>query len=124
MGLSVTKDPDTAVAGIPGLATVLVGGFGMAGMPVVLVENHVTWARPVPAASLLDGAVVDSSLPTLGVASDAPAAAADTVVAVDQLDELTPARAHERAGRRAGHGTAAASDNSRASSSGAVIIGQ
>jgi 3-oxoadipate CoA-transferase alpha subunit len=34
----VTGDPDEAVAGIEDGATVLVGGFGMAGMPVTLIE--------------------------------------------------------------------------------------
>jgi len=35
---SVVTDPDEAVAGIADGATVLVGGFGMAGMPVVLID--------------------------------------------------------------------------------------
>src|SRR5690349_17194887 len=35
---TVTTDADEAVAGIADGATVLVGGFGMAGMPVSLVE--------------------------------------------------------------------------------------
>jgi 3-oxoadipate CoA-transferase alpha subunit len=35
---AVTGDPDEAVAGIADGATVLVGGFGMAGMPVTLIE--------------------------------------------------------------------------------------
>jgi 3-oxoadipate CoA-transferase alpha subunit len=34
----VTADPDEAVAGVEDGATVLVGGFGMAGMPVTLIE--------------------------------------------------------------------------------------
>jgi 3-oxoadipate CoA-transferase, alpha subunit len=38
VGLLVTTDPDAAVAGIPDGATVLVGGFGMAGMPVDLID--------------------------------------------------------------------------------------
>ncbi|MEO7235906.1 MAG: 3-oxoacid CoA-transferase subunit A [Lapillicoccus sp.] len=38
MGFSVTTDADAAVAGIPDGATVLVGGFGMAGMPVHLID--------------------------------------------------------------------------------------
>jgi 3-oxoadipate CoA-transferase alpha subunit len=33
-----TTDPDAAVAGIPDGATVLIGGFGMAGMPVDLID--------------------------------------------------------------------------------------
>jgi len=36
--LSVVTDPDEAVSGIADGATVLVGGFGMAGMPVVLID--------------------------------------------------------------------------------------
>ncbi|MFI7455086.1 3-oxoacid CoA-transferase subunit A [Nonomuraea sp. NPDC049714] len=35
---AVTRDPDEAVAGIADGATVLIGGFGMAGMPVTLIE--------------------------------------------------------------------------------------
>lgn len=35
---ALTGDPDEAVAGIADGATVLVGGFGMAGMPVTLIE--------------------------------------------------------------------------------------
>ncbi|GGP15747.1 3-oxoacid CoA-transferase subunit A [Nonomuraea glycinis] len=35
---AITGDPDEAVAGIADGATVLVGGFGMAGMPVTLIE--------------------------------------------------------------------------------------
>jgi 3-oxoadipate CoA-transferase alpha subunit len=35
---SVVTDPDEAVSGIADGATVLVGGFGMAGMPVVLID--------------------------------------------------------------------------------------
>jgi 3-oxoadipate CoA-transferase alpha subunit len=35
---AVTGDPDEAVAGIADGATVLIGGFGMAGMPVTLIE--------------------------------------------------------------------------------------
>ena len=35
---AVVTDPDEAVAGIADGATVLVGGFGMAGMPVVLID--------------------------------------------------------------------------------------
>lgn len=38
MRLSITTDPDAAVAGILDGATVLVGGFGMAGMPVNLID--------------------------------------------------------------------------------------
>lgn len=38
MRFSVTTDADEAVAGIPDGATVLIGGFGMAGMPVDLVD--------------------------------------------------------------------------------------
>jgi 3-oxoadipate CoA-transferase alpha subunit len=34
----VVADPDEAVAGIEDSSTVLVGGFGMAGMPVTLIE--------------------------------------------------------------------------------------
>jgi 3-oxoadipate CoA-transferase alpha subunit len=34
----VVEDPDEAVAGIEDSSVVLVGGFGMAGMPVVLIE--------------------------------------------------------------------------------------
>jgi 3-oxoadipate CoA-transferase alpha subunit len=34
----VVTDPDEAVAGIKDSSTVLVGGFGMAGMPVILIE--------------------------------------------------------------------------------------
>jgi 3-oxoadipate CoA-transferase alpha subunit len=37
-GTVVTADPDEAVAGVEDGATVLVGGFGMAGMPVTLIE--------------------------------------------------------------------------------------
>jgi 3-oxoadipate CoA-transferase alpha subunit len=36
--VSIVSDPDAAVAGIADGATVLVGGFGMAGMPVDLVD--------------------------------------------------------------------------------------
>jgi 3-oxoadipate CoA-transferase, alpha subunit len=35
---SVVTDPDEAVSGVAEGATVLVGGFGMAGMPVVLID--------------------------------------------------------------------------------------
>ena len=35
---AITEDPGEAVAGIADGATVLVGGFGMAGMPVTLIE--------------------------------------------------------------------------------------
>ena len=35
---SVVTDPDEAVSGVADGATVLVGGFGMAGMPVVLID--------------------------------------------------------------------------------------
>jgi 3-oxoadipate CoA-transferase, alpha subunit len=35
---SLTDDADAAVAGVPDGATVLVGGFGMAGMPVTLID--------------------------------------------------------------------------------------
>ncbi|MEP6628944.1 MAG: 3-oxoacid CoA-transferase subunit A [Lapillicoccus sp.] len=38
MAFALTSDADAAVAGIPDGATVLVGGFGMAGMPVHLVD--------------------------------------------------------------------------------------
>ena len=38
MTLQVCADPDEAVAGIASGSTVLVGGFGLAGMPVALVE--------------------------------------------------------------------------------------
>ena len=38
MSTLITTDPDVAVAGIEDGATVLVGGFGMAGMPVTLVD--------------------------------------------------------------------------------------
>lgn len=38
MRTTVTGDPDEAVAGIEDGSTILVGGFGMAGMPVVLIE--------------------------------------------------------------------------------------
>jgi 3-oxoadipate CoA-transferase, alpha subunit len=34
----ITRDPDEAVAGVEDGATVLVGGFGMAGMPVTLID--------------------------------------------------------------------------------------
>jgi 3-oxoadipate CoA-transferase, alpha subunit len=34
----ITDDPDEAVAGVEDGATVLVGGFGMAGMPVTLID--------------------------------------------------------------------------------------
>jgi 3-oxoadipate CoA-transferase alpha subunit len=34
----VVTDPDEAVAGVEDSSTILVGGFGMAGMPVVLIE--------------------------------------------------------------------------------------
>ena len=36
--VSIVSDPDAAVAGIADGATVLVGGFGMAGMPVDLID--------------------------------------------------------------------------------------
>jgi 3-oxoadipate CoA-transferase, alpha subunit len=36
--VSIVTDADAAVAGIPDGATVLVGGFGMAGMPVDLID--------------------------------------------------------------------------------------
>ncbi len=38
MRFAITADADEAVAGIPDGATVLVGGFGMAGMPVHLID--------------------------------------------------------------------------------------
>lgn len=38
MSTLITADPDAAVAGIEDGATVLVGGFGMAGMPVTLID--------------------------------------------------------------------------------------
>jgi 3-oxoadipate CoA-transferase alpha subunit len=38
MRFMTTTDPDAAVAGIPDGATVLIGGFGMAGMPVDLID--------------------------------------------------------------------------------------
>lgn len=38
MRLTITTDSDAAVAGIADGATVLVGGFGMAGMPVNLID--------------------------------------------------------------------------------------
>ena len=34
----ITEDPHAAVEGVPDGATVLVGGFGMAGMPTVLID--------------------------------------------------------------------------------------
>jgi 3-oxoadipate CoA-transferase, alpha subunit len=34
----ITDDPDAAVAGIGDGSTILIGGFGMAGMPVILVD--------------------------------------------------------------------------------------
>ena len=34
----ITDDPDAAVAGIPDGSTILIGGFGMAGMPVTLID--------------------------------------------------------------------------------------
>jgi len=38
MRFAITTDPDAAVAEIPDGATVLIGGFGMAGMPVDLID--------------------------------------------------------------------------------------
>jgi 3-oxoadipate CoA-transferase, alpha subunit len=38
MSVHMCSDPDEAVAGIEDGSTVLVGGFGMAGMPVVLID--------------------------------------------------------------------------------------
>lgn len=38
MSTLITADADTAVAGVEDGATVLVGGFGMAGMPVTLID--------------------------------------------------------------------------------------
>src|SRR4051812_7561428 len=38
MSATVTADPDEAVGGIDDGSTVLVGGFGMAGMPVTLID--------------------------------------------------------------------------------------
>jgi len=38
MSVTVCADPDEAVTGVADGATVLVGGFGMAGMPVALVD--------------------------------------------------------------------------------------
>jgi 3-oxoadipate CoA-transferase, alpha subunit len=40
--LEIFSDPDEAVAGIRDGSTVLVGGFGMAGMPVTLIDALVT----------------------------------------------------------------------------------
>jgi 3-oxoadipate CoA-transferase, alpha subunit len=34
----ITDDADAAVAGIPDGSTILIGGFGMAGMPVILID--------------------------------------------------------------------------------------
>jgi 3-oxoadipate CoA-transferase, alpha subunit len=34
----ITDDPDAAVAGIADGSTILIGGFGMAGMPVILID--------------------------------------------------------------------------------------
>jgi 3-oxoadipate CoA-transferase, alpha subunit len=34
----ITDDPDAAVAGIGDGSTILIGGFGMAGMPVILID--------------------------------------------------------------------------------------
>src|SRR5690348_14628330 len=38
MTLRICVDPAAAVAGIPDGATILIGGFGMAGMPVALID--------------------------------------------------------------------------------------
>ena len=35
----ITDDPDAAVAGIADGSTILIGGFGMAGMPVTLIDS-------------------------------------------------------------------------------------